>query len=546
MPKKTPSTKTRTTTISTRSDEALTPESFLTEIGGLELLELATEIVKPPIPFWKFVERTSAIKCEPWQVHLCNRLERLATEKATRLLIHKPPRRGGSVIASQRLGPYLMGRDPSYRFRLVTHNQTHSEVFSEVMQGIIRSPEYKYMFPRTKLPRQTNLAEWSTTVRDAIKDGEPSFMALGIAGQMVGLGGNFIIDDPYSNPAEAMSPIINQKIWDWHRYGLMGRIEPESNIVVMFHRFHPDDYAGRLIAEGGWEIIRYTDLAEENDFLGREIDEPLSPRTPFTFLDEKRNKDPLMFAGMHQGLPSLPEGNAFKRDWYETKESFNPKDMRNSAIYFDLAGTDNPKGDQTVGTFGSRMSDDTFWWWWQMAGRWNPPERDQKIEEFCHVCCTVLNNRQLPIYLESGIGLGVDSVQRLRNKLIGSGFNVKFDPVNTSKYERANAQHDSFRSASAAKRIKLYFGDYFSGKFKAGSDFQKTLFYDGKSKWIEPFLTEICRLQEKRTDRGIVYVGPAGSHDDRLDSGTGLHNKLTHERTRLTADSLNILNSMFQ
>ena len=506
-----------------------TNNEFLSTVEGVELLTLLEEFAKPPIPFWKFVEKTSAYQCEPWQIHLCNRLEKLVDQKAQRLLIHKPPRRGGSVIASQRLGPYLLGRNPNYRFRLVTHNQTHSEVFSEVMQNIVRSPEYKRIFPRTKIPKQTNLMEWSTTVRELTKDGEPSFMALGITGTMVGLGGNcFLIDDPYSNPADAMSPLINQKIMDWHRYGLMGRVTPETNIVVMFHRFHPDDYAGKLMEEDEWEVIRYTDLAEENDFLGRKVDEPLSPRTTYEWLSNIRNKDPLKFEGMHQGNPSLPEGNEFKRKWYEIIDTVNDRDIRNSAVYFDLAGTDSPTGNQTVGTFGSRMADNSFVWWWQMAGRWNPDTRNKEIAKFCKQCNEAVPG--IPIYLESGIGLGVDSVTQLRNLLIGLGFNVKFDKVNQNKFKRATYQVDSFKSASEAGRIKLY----------SGTHFAKNQFYDGKSRWIEPFLTEICRLVRNASGTGYL-----GGHDDRLDSGTGLHNKLTNERQRLSSISLDYLNNLY-
>lgn len=531
-------------------EHKLSAAEFLQETSGQELLRVLSKLTTPPVGFGAFVEQSRGLILEPWQWHMANRLERMMQEKGQRVLIHKPPRHGGSTIVSESWPTYLLGRDPMHTFREITHNQEHSEEFSETVQSILRSEEYREIFPATEIPRQTNLTEWSTTKREVQRHrakSEPSYRAMGIAGAGSGVGGlTFLVDDPYANPKDAHSSTINAEIRRWHNKGLLPRLTPETNLVIMYHRFHPDDYGGWLEQNSAstgngtkWEILRYAALAdneEPRDPLGRKIDEPLSPRFPWEYLDNMRSSDPEGFYSLYQGLPQDPEGNAVKREWFPFQqdydshddvygeiEAFDPKRIQYTAIYFDIAAS--ARGDETVGTFGAAMPDNTWTWLWQKTGRWNPGERDDEIV----LLCVLINNHMkarghvVPAFLEEGIGLGRESVERIVKKIRAAGVPAETIRSVGSKWERANDRQDSFRSVAQAGRIRLYCGDYLS----------PIGLTNAKAECWEPYLREVTQLQVKKVGGRTELAGK----DNKWDSGTGLHNALLRKLKRPTITS---------
>jgi predicted phage terminase large subunit-like protein len=54
-------------------------------------------------------------------------------------------------------------------------------------------------------------------------------------------------------------------------------MKPGGRIVLVMTRWHVDDLAGRLIGQGGWEILRLPALAEADDPMGRAPGEALWP-----------------------------------------------------------------------------------------------------------------------------------------------------------------------------------------------------------------------------------------------------------------------------
>ncbi|WP_230687892.1 hypothetical protein, partial [Streptococcus pneumoniae] len=65
-----------------------------------------------------------------------------------------------------------------------------------------------------------------------------------------------IIDDPYASPQDAYSAAVRLSVDTFWDAGASVRLNPDTNVVVMFHRYHEEDIAGYLMAKGGWEVIR--------------------------------------------------------------------------------------------------------------------------------------------------------------------------------------------------------------------------------------------------------------------------------------------------
>jgi hypothetical protein len=515
----------------------LKAEEFLQQRSGRLLVDLLADVLAPPISFGAFCVNQFGIALEPWQEHLCARLQKLTTERGARILIHKMPRAGGSTIVSRGLPAYVMGRDPLYPVREFTHSQGHSEDFSDGLQSVLRSPEYQAMFPATKLPTQTNVREWSTTVREVEKrrDGLPSYMALGIEGAGVGVGGRLIIiDDPYASPEEAHSASKNDGIKRWHQQLLKMRLTPETNVVVMYHRYQPEDYMGWLEANpagtgapSGWEVIRYAGLADEVDpetgldFLGRRLDESFAPvRFPWAWLNEIRESDPDTFYGLIQGLPHNPEGSAVRREWFLFQydhasmvqdriiPAFDPKKIRGGAeIYWDIGAS--ASGDETVGTVGCDMADDTWTWLWQFVLRMDPFDRDNAMIAACQKIGKVL---PVHVGVEEGFGLGQDQIKRLVAKLRMAGVAADTIPSKGSKWARATDRQDSFRSVAQAGRILLYEGSFLSSVGLT----------DQRRQCWEPFVKEVSALKIEKVGDAVRLRGK----DNKFDSASGLHNAL--------------------
>jgi hypothetical protein len=499
---------------------------FFETASGHELLRVVAKLAKPPIRFGDFCEQVTGLRLEPWQWHLCGELEQLTHLTGQMWLIHKPPQFGGSTIVSQCLPAYLMGRDPMHTVREATHNQQHSEDFSKSVQAVIDGPEYHAIFPGTKLPKQTNLTEWSTLKRadDRRKNMQPSYRAIGIAGSGVGVGGQtWIVDDPFGSPDDAFSAVINNKIRRWHSKLLIPRLTPESNLIVMYHRFQADDYGGWLQKQPGWRIFRYAALADSEeplDPLGRALEEPLSPRYNWEFLNRLRQNDPDTFYSLFQGLPSNPEGEVVKRTWFPTQTdydrddplygkipAFDPKLAMGYMLYWDVGGS--ARGDENVGTFGAAMPDGSWTWLWQICGKWAPDERDRKIVEFSELVGKFVHTQ---VFLEEGIGLGYDPIMQIVLKIRAKG--VPADAIRSvgSKWERATNRQDSFRSVAQAGRIRLYEGDFL----------QNINLLNQRINCWEPYLREVTQLQLKKVGNVDKLVGK----DNKWDSGTGLHNAL--------------------
>lgn len=308
---------------------------------------------KEPPSLADFVEATVNFSLHDWQrKYLCPILERCRSEKGLRIAIHGPPQYGKSVIVGQRLPAWLIGTDPTHRVGLACYNETHATGFGQVVRDIICSPTYEQMFPGVTVKRDAPAGRFMTAQRQAQADAQPSFLAMGLLSGFTGKGvDTLIVDDPYASADDANSETINDKVWRWWSQTAGVRIPEESNVIVMFHRYHEDDFAGRLLATGKFEYVRFPAIADgdtDTDPTGRDAGELLSPMRSRTWLDEQEKSDPKVFLGQFQGKPRPDEGAFFHREWFKTDQYEAPK----VAVWvrcWDLAFTAKETGDFTVG-----------------------------------------------------------------------------------------------------------------------------------------------------------------------------------------------------
>lgn len=395
----------------------------------------------------EYTERTTGFALEPWQRIVCARLQKLTGENkqtGQRILIHGPPQYGKSIIISQRFPSYALGCDPATRVRVACYNVTHAVRFSKVNLALMQSPEYVEMFPNpdARVPDRTAGDEWSTIGRTKKLDGNPSMMALGLGTGFTGLGvDNLVIDDPYKNAQSARSEAINVFLWDWYTDVVKPRLNPLTNVIVMFHRWWEGDFAGRLMDEGGWEMMRFPAIAdgESDDPTQRQEGELLSNRYPKSYLDNILEKNAYSFWSLYQGKPRAKEGNFFQRQWFKMVPSTPLYSER--VRYWDIAGADVGKGDWTCGILMARDQSGHYYIEDVQRFQKTAHERNRKIREIAENDSAKYDDlnanvdTRVRIYIEQGIGLGKEPTDNIIKGL--AGFLVYSDPAHGHKEERA-------------------------------------------------------------------------------------------------------------
>jgi predicted phage terminase large subunit-like protein len=227
---------------------------------------------------------------------------------------------------------------------VVGYNTELPIYFSRRCRDLVRSPEYRAIFPHTVLDEESKAVDhWRVTQGG-------SYRAVGVSAGQTGLGAHcLIIDDPIKNIEEADSSLIRDKLWDWYQSTAYTRLAPGGGVLVIQTRWHYDDLAGRLLAPDAhdkFKVVRYPALAEEYEYwthtrelvtstvplqdptltLLRQPGDPLHPeRYDKPQLEAIRaTLQPRLWASLYQQRPSPEEGAIFTREMFKYCPSDTP------------------------------------------------------------------------------------------------------------------------------------------------------------------------------------------------------------------------------
>jgi predicted phage terminase large subunit-like protein len=228
-------------------------------------------------------------------------------------------------LASTLFPAWYVGRNPTKSIVLATYNDKYAVDIGGVVKTSMQSPLYKHIFPGVSL-RYGGAS--SDVLR--VKNGGDLFF-VGVGGTLTGRGGHcIVIDDATKNRQEADSIVVRDKVWNWYQTVFRTRLMTKSAaIVIIGTRWNEDDLIGRHIDPSNphfqqeeadaWRIINLPALAEDDDPLGRDLDEPLWPeRFDRNFLLEMRRSDPRGFTALYQCRPTPAEGAFFRNDFIRT------------------------------------------------------------------------------------------------------------------------------------------------------------------------------------------------------------------------------------
>ncbi len=267
----------------------------------------------------------------PGYVHrqIAGAFDRVEDGEIDRLLILTCPQHGKSQLSSQRYPAYSLGRNPAHDVISASAVAMLAEKFGQDVRNCISSLEYQNLFPGTRLAEDSQAkGQWRT-------QGGGSYYAVGIGGAIMGRGATrLVIDDPFASMEEAQSQRARDRVWDWYTGTAYNRVRPGGAIVVICHRMHEDDLAGRLLAsqDSGdkWTVV-------ELPVSGV----PLWPErfNPEFYARLKAVTPPLYWSALYEQNPQPEEGTFFKREWFWF---YDPKDAKGRKyLSSDFAFTEN-------------------------------------------------------------------------------------------------------------------------------------------------------------------------------------------------------------
>ncbi len=439
-------------------------------------------------------------------------------------------------MIARRLPPFLLGNNPELAILYATHTATLSSKINRTIQRIMTSEEYSQLFPDVALNKENVRTVAVQPLRNSdvfeIVEHEGQFRNVGVGQAIAGEGANvLILDDFLRNTKDAESPRILDSQWEWFTGDFMTRQAPGADVIIIATQRSEKDIIGRCIhfAENDpnadqWEVVTFPLICDyeeaqlpQPEYDKREQGEPLwAEKFGIQYIEAQRaTMGSHLFSAIAQQRPTAREGNVIKRGWYENVNYYPVDSLASKVVYWDLGASDNPEADRTSGSLKVKDNDGVIYKLWQYSGQWNPNDRNRNIKSFSAACDRLFKG--IPIWIEGGIGLGVQGVQDLRNELLAIGLNVRLDPPRLSKYDRASSQKDSYFANSEAGRIQFYTGDALRNDFSL---------YGTPEGWVNEFHTETGKLQFKQTPNGIKFTG---GHDDLLDSDVGAFNKLTKQ-----------------
>ncbi len=364
---------------------------------------------------------------DPVHILIADALDKVVSGEIKRLMIFAPPQHGKSRLTSEMLPAYWFGRRPNDSVIISSYGAALADDKSKKARGIVESQEYQELFgDRPKAAAVRTKRDSRAVDHWAIeKPYRGELRAAGVDGPVTGHGALLgIIDDPFENWKTAQSPTMRLNAREWYRTTFRTRIREGGAIVLIMTRWHEHDLAGYLLKEqaGEWVVLRLPAIAETQeerdsnnrflglaeglgDPLGRLAGEPLAPHrfSKEALLELQRDVGGMAWGAEYQGVPRAPEGNRFKRKWFEENIVGAAPRQAKRVRYWDKAGTKDG-GAYTAGVLLAETDEFTYIED-VVRGQWSAAERERIIKDTAEADAARYNN-EVKIYVEQEPGSG--------------------------------------------------------------------------------------------------------------------------------------------
>jgi predicted phage terminase large subunit-like protein len=277
------------------------------------------------------------------QRRLCELWERIEQTPDARLIVTMPPRHGKtetelSALAWM-LGRGQCGRGPVSRVALAMYGVELARGYAAQVRDQFDGYGLALdAFPTAYLASKSDTG-WRFATQPA---GRPSMIAVGVGGPFTGRGVDLLaIDDPIKTAEEARSETYRERHWRWWQQVARTRLQPGGRVVLTMTRWHEDDLAGRLIEQGGWEVIHLPALDDTDQALWPE-------QYPVKALEAIRHDiGAQAFEALYQGRPTPADGDVWRRTWFDANAYEEEPELMAALTAWDTAFKTSQSNDYT-------------------------------------------------------------------------------------------------------------------------------------------------------------------------------------------------------
>jgi hypothetical protein len=206
-----------------------------------------------------------------WHIEIiAAELEACRRGETKRLVINLPPRSLKSHCATIAFPAWLLGHNASAQIVCASYGQDLSNKLAIDCRAVMTSNFYRSLFP-TRLSQEKQSVQEFMTTQKGVR------LATLVGGVLTGRGAEIIIVDDPAKPEEALSATQRKSTNDWFDHTLYTRLNDKRTgcIILVTQRLHEDDLVGHVMSQGGWKLVRFPAIAEQ--------DESYFIHTPFGF-----------------------------------------------------------------------------------------------------------------------------------------------------------------------------------------------------------------------------------------------------------------------
>ena len=383
---------------------------------------------------------------------LAQLFERVRKGERVEAVVSTPPRHGKTETLLHGAA-YLLYHDPTIQLAYIGYSSDFAHDKSR------RARELTRMAGVELSPLAWSRKNWRTG------QDEGGMWATSQEGGITGQGFHLmIVDDPVKDRAEAESPTARENTYSWFKGTAFDRIEPGGSCIVVQTRWHPDDLAGRLIADG-WEYVNLQAVTEHEDGTRTAL---WPEQWPLSELDHKHETvGDYEWNSKYQGVPVGRGAAVFKEAQYYDKL---PKtDLMRMCIGIDTAATAKTSADYSVAVVMGLL-ENTYYVLDVLRLQVEPREFRTRLRTLMHKWPKAFG-RADPAATEVG---GIEFIREI-------GLDVQIHKATKGKFTRA------IPTAAA----------WNSGDIKVPR----------KAQWLDAFLAEVA-----------TFTGKDDRHDDQVDA----------------------------
>lgn len=324
-----------------------------------------------------------------------------------KIVLMAPPQHGKSVLLRAFIA-WFAGKQPDKNIIFGSYSDDLGVKLNLGLQRIMSSEEYRRAFPDTLINDGSVTGYLRNTSLLQFVGREGSFRNTTVGGQITGQSLDLgVVDDPIKGRAEANSETIRNKTWEWLTDDFFSRFSDSAAFILTMTRWHLDDPAGRLLERyPDVKVLRFTALAEKDDWLGRQEGEPLFPELKsLEFLRERKAfYTEASWQSLYQQNPIIVGGGLFPIEKFKTMQAPPAReDIRETVRYWDKAGTEDG-GAFTAGVLMHALHDGRYVVSDVQSGQWSALDREQRIRRTSEIDSSLYAAYAVWIEQEPGSG----------------------------------------------------------------------------------------------------------------------------------------------